>query len=428
VKKIAFAIIVLYTHAVSAQSVGIGTSTPHASARLQISSSTQGILIPAMTATQRNAISNPATGLMVFQSDGTQGFYYYAGSGWVNLTSGHVANNEGTALSRYYGLTYTLAGNGTDDDVDAQGSGASFDHPAGVAVDGAGNVYVADQFNNKIRKITPTGLVSTFAGTGAAGAGNGPRLSATFDHPIDITLDAFGNLYVADRNNNRIRKIAADGMVSTLAGSSEGFADALGELAQFDRPAGIAVDPSGNVYVADESNHRVRKITPAGMVSTVAGSSSFGYVNGPISAARFTGIVDVVLDAAGNIYAVEHQNNVIRKIDLVNGLVSTFAGDLNRESGNQDGVGNAARFSSPHGLAIDLYGNLYVADRGNHRIRKITPAREVSTLSGSGAFGDEDGAGGVATFIQPVRLTTDAFGDVYVADYIGSRIRKIIAH
>lgn len=425
--KIAFAIIILFTHTVTAQSVGIGTSSPHASARLQISSSTQGILIPTMTATQRNAISNPATGLMVFQSDGTPGFYYYAGGGWVNLTSGHTANNEGAAFSRYYGLTYTLAGNGTEADVDAQGSAARFNHPAGLAVDGAGNVYVADQLNNKIRKITSTGLVSTFAGTGAPGAGNGTRLSATFDHPIDIVLDAFGNLYVADRNNNRIRKIAADGMVSTLAGSTEGFADAPGDLAQFDRPTGLAVDAAGNVYVADESNHRIRKITPAGMVSTVAGSSSFGYVDGPISTAIFRGPLDVALDAAGNIYVAEGQNNVIRKIDLVNGQVSTFAGDINAASGDEDGVGTAARFSIPHGLAIDLYGNIYVADRGNHKIRKITPAREVSTLSGSGAFGAEDGAGGVATFIQPVRLATDAFGDVYVADYINARVRKIIA-
>jgi hypothetical protein len=426
INNIAYAIIMSLTFQTSlAQSVGIGTSTPDPSARLQISSSNQGILIPAQTAAQRSAISHPATGLLVFQTDGIPGFYYFTGAGWVNLTTGHSANTQGVALSRHHGLTMTLAGNGTRSSEDGQGTAATFNFPAGVAVDAAGNVYVADQLGNRIRKITTTGLVSTYAGTGIAGSDNGPRGSATFNSPFDVALDVLGNLYVADRANNKIRKISFDGEVTTLAGSDAGFADGPANTAMFNRPSGIDVDAAGNVYVADESNHRIRKITTAtGQVSTLAGTAAFGFANGAGNVARFRGPVDVAVDANGNLYVADVQNNMIRKINLAN-EVSTFAGKLT--GGAEDGVGADASFDFPHGVAVDLYGNIYVADRNNDKIRKITPDGAVSTLSGTGSPGAADGHGVVATFLQPVHLTTDAFGDVYVADYVGARIRKIIA-
>ncbi|MEO5948894.1 MAG: prepilin-type N-terminal cleavage/methylation domain-containing protein [Candidatus Saccharimonas sp.] len=191
----------------------------------------------------------------------------------------------------------------------------SFNAPYGVATDSADNIYVADYGNNRIRKITQAGIDTVLAGTGVSGFANGAGVSAQFNHPQNLDVDSAGNVYVADYGNNRIRKITPAGVVSTLAGSGvAGFADGAGGSAQFNYPGGIAVDSSGIVYVADKSNHRIRKITSAGVVSTLAGSGVAGFADGAGGSAQFYNPSGVAVDSSGNIYVADRFNNRIRKI------------------------------------------------------------------------------------------------------------------
>ncbi len=249
--------------------------------------------------------------------------------------------------------------------------GIFFDSPAGLVFDTSNNLYVADTDNHRIRKITSGGVVSTLADT-----------SAGFNKPHGVAIDASGNIYVADTDNHRIRKITPTGMVSALAGSGPtvgagSFLDhTLGTLARFGKPRGVVIDASGNIYVADTNNHRIRKITPAGMVSTLAGGGSptVGVGAGSFldhttgTSARFNKPHGVAIDASGNIYVADTDNHRIRKITS-GGVVSTLAGT--GHSGFMDGAGTSAQFDSPRGIAVNSSGTIYVTDYNNHRIRKI---------------------------------------------------------
>ncbi len=327
------------------------------------------------------------------------------------------------------GVVSTLAGSaGVSGSVDGTGTAARFNLPQGIATDSAGNVYVADTGNHTIRKITLAGVVSTLVGSaGSTGSIDGTGTAARFNSPRGLAPDSAGNVYVADTDNHTIRKITPAGVVSTLAGSAgvSGSDDGTGTAARFDTPFGLATDAAGNVYVADTNNHTIRKITPAGMVSTLAGSAgASGSVDGTGTAARFNSPRSLTTDAAGNVYVADSNNHTIRKITPV-GVVSTLAGSAG-STGSVDGTGTAARFNFPYGLATDSVGNVYVADTGNHTIRKITPAGVVSTLAGSaGNTGSADGTGTAARFDTPFGLATDAAGNVYVADSNNHTIRKI---
>ena len=317
------------------------------------------------------------------------------------------------------GLVSTLAGS-TEGFRDGDGiTEAQFNYPRGVAVDAEGNLYVADVDNHLIRKITPEGLVNTLAGTGRAGFRNGDSRSAEFNSPSGVAVDAAGNVYVADYYNHLIRKITAAGVVSTLAGSIWGFRDGLGTSAQFNRPIGVAVDAAGNVYVANSDNHLIRKITAAGVVSTLAGSTR-GFRDGLGRSAQFNFPYGVAVDAVGNVYVADMFNHLIRKI-TPDGEVSTLAGST---QGFKDGSGTSAQFNRPSGVALDTEGNVYVADMFNHLIRKITDEGVVSTLAGS-TEGFRDGLGTSSQFRLPYGVAVDAEGNVYVADYFNDRIRKI---
>ncbi len=316
----------------------------------------------------------------------------------------------------------TLAGRGFF--ADGAGSLARFRSPTGVSVDGVGNVYVADQDNHRIRKVTSSGVVSTIAGNGYSGYADGIGSVAQFYSPTGIAVDGEGNVYVADQGNHRIRKITTSGVVSTLAGSGKaGYADGAGINAQFNAPFGIAVDGGGNVFVADQGNHRIRKITPSGLVSTLAGSGSPGYINGTGVAAQFLNPRGIAVDWSGNAYVADCDNHRIRKITSA-GVVSTFAGNGN--PGFADGAGTTAQFKSPYGVIVDWTDNVYIADANNNRIRKIAPSGLVSTLAGSGVPGYDAGTAGMARFNYPLSVAVDGVGNIYVADANNNRIRKIV--
>jgi sugar lactone lactonase YvrE len=314
------------------------------------------------------------------------------------------------------GLVSTLAGlAGNGGSTDGTGSAARFADPWGVAVDSAGNVYVADSGNHTIRKMTPGGVVSTLAG------------QARFSGPHSVAVDTTGNVYVADTYNNTIQKVAPDGEVSTLAGlvGDIGNADGTASDARFNYPTGVAVDSTGNVYVADTLNHTIRKITLGGMVTTPAGlARSFGSADGTGSNARFRSPYGVALDSASSVYIVDSGNHTIRKVTS-GAVVSTLAG-LAGTVGSADGTGTAARFNYPNDVAVDTAGNVYVADSGNHTIRKITTGGVVSTLAGlAGSTGSADGTGSAARFSSPLGVAVDSAGNVFVADSSNFTIRKI---
>jgi len=325
------------------------------------------------------------------------------------------------------GVVTTLAGSTTcGSPIDDTGAAARFDRPNGVAVDSAGNVYVADTYNCVIRKITPDGVVATLAGSTTCGPiVNGTGTAAQFDSPAGVAVDGAGNIYVADTGNNAIRKITPAGVVKTLAGGSFGHANGTGSAAQFFAPSGVAVDGMGNIYVADTDNLTIRKITPGGVVTTPVGlAGNAGSADGTGSAARFNYPQGVAADNAGNIYVADTNNNNIRKITSGN-VVSTLAG-MGSTSGSTDGTGSAARFNDPIGVAMDNAGNFYIADTENDTIRKITAAGVVSTLAGlAGQPGNINGTGSAARFNSPWAVAVDQAGNVYVADTGNLIIRKI---
>jgi gliding motility-associated-like protein len=414
------------------------------------------------------------------------------------------------------GTITIIAGSTTPGFADGTGLGARFNTPAGIAVDAAGNLYVADEFNNLIRKITPANVVSTFAGSGTAGETDGTGTAATFSRPVGIAIDPNGNVYVADYGGNKIRKIAPSGVVTTIAGSgAKGTADGTGAQASFFEPEGIAIDKSGSLYIADTGNGLVRRINPAGQVVTVAGD-----VPGATDPNRnFHQPLGIALDASNNAYVSQFGGNIVSLIQLAGytidkpvpaglvfdpktgiisgtptaispsnnytitaynaggsgsfvvniavipappvliaapaisyqtppvyivnktitslipqnnggavpatifGQVTTFAGSGSQGAAN--GIKTAASFKLPHDVAVDRLGNIYVADVGNYKIRAITPAGNVTTLAGNGTTGDADGNGVSASFSGPAGVTADQAGNLYVADLKNNQIRKI---
>ncbi|MDO7851257.1 NHL repeat-containing protein [Hymenobacter convexus] len=310
--------------------------------------------------------------------------------------------------------------------TDAVGPDARFAWPMGLAVAPDGTLYVVDEENMTVRKITATGAVTTLAGTaGSKGSADSAGPAARFYHPVGLALDAGGMLYVTDADNHTIRKVSPAGEVTTLAGAPgrKGSADGSGATAQFNLPHGMAVDASGTVYVADTENHTIRKITPAGAVSTLAGAARHkGSVDGQGANARFYHPAAVAVDGAGNVYVADNGNHTIRKIGA-DGTVTTLAGHAKRHGG-ADGPGASARFFFPTGLAVDAIGNVYVADYLNANIRKISPTGEMSTLAGAVLQGGHlDGPGPDARFQGPSGIAVDANGTLYVTD--GPTVRVI---
>lgn len=320
------------------------------------------------------------------------------------------------------GNVTTVAGSGNGGFQDGPGSSAQFKFPIGITVDGIGNLFVCDQHNNRIRKIDANGIVSTFAGNGSFNFQNGQGTNSAFRSPIGIDADANGNLYIADKDNAQIRKIDPNGNVTTYAGGAgSGYQDGPAAIARFSHPNRVGVAPNGDVYVADASNYRIRKIDLSGNVTTVMGNGSFGFQDGPALSAQLRNAGDFAFDGAGNVYFTDSGNHRIRKIDN-NGIVTTVAGTGN--AGFQDGGATTASFNYPSGLVMDNVGNLIVGGEGSHRIRIIDVNGNVTTLSGT-SQGYGDGVAALAQFNGPLAIELDGNGDIVVADFANHRIRKV---
>jgi Secretion system C-terminal sorting domain/Putative Ig domain/NHL repeat len=336
------------------------------------------------------------------------------------ITPLQPANSGGTVSNEV--VVSTFAGSGSQGLANGNGAAASFRFPTYVALDGLGNVMVVDRSNHMIRKIDSDGDVTTFAGTGAVGMDNGNVATATFKFPDAAVTDSDGNIFITDQSNHSIRKITPEGIVSTFAGTgSIGSNDGDGATASFYYPAGITVDSDNNLYIADFGNHKVRKITPDGMVSTFAGTGVAGSNNGSAELATFNGLTGVTMDSQNHLFVADYYNNRIRKIDAL-GNVSTFAGT--GIAGSNDGVPTEATFNHPASISIDSNDNLFLTDENNNKIRKITPDGITSTYAGNGIVGSDEGLALTASFNHPTGLVVDGTV-VYVSDYQNHKIRKI---
>ncbi|MBN8460988.1 MAG: choice-of-anchor D domain-containing protein [Verrucomicrobia bacterium] len=321
----------------------------------------------------------------------------------------------------------TLAGNAESAGSTANGHNARFGFPSAIAVDVSGNLYVADEFNQTVRKVSAHGIVTTIAGCpGESGSADGMGDAGRFSSPAGIAVDSGGDLFIADRGNQTIRKINSMGMVSTLSGipGVAGSADGTVSHATFNNPTGIAVDKVGNLYVVDQGNQTIRMITAAGMVTTLAGSpGQVGTADGTGADARFGHPKGIALDSSGDLYVTDGENTIRRVTPL--GVVTTVAGRP-EEAGSSDGFYGDSRFRYPSGIAVDSGGNVYIADTGNHTLRRMTPSGEVTTLAGAPEqTGSTDGPGRISRFNFPVGVAVDVDGNAFVADQVNCTIRKI---
>ncbi|WP_168735686.1 cadherin-like beta sandwich domain-containing protein [Cohnella fermenti] len=351
----------------------------------------------------------------------------------TSLVAGMLPLGEDHAAAGTGGVITTIAGGEYGDWGDGGAAvDAELSNPSAIAIDGSGNIYIADTDNNKIRKITG-GTITTFAGTGDYGfAGEGLQaINAELRSPTGVAVDAAGNVYVADKYNNRVRKIATDGVITTIAGT--GSSDYSGDngdatAAELSSPSGVAVDSVGNVYIADTSNHRIRKVDTAGKITTVAGTDDSGYSGDgvPADETRLYYPNAVAIDAAGNLYIADTYNNRIRKVDT-DGIITTVAGSSSTDGYSGDGdMAVDAQLNEPEGVWVDGSGNLYIADTDNNRIRKVIPNGIITTIAGTGGSGysGDGGAGTLAELDGPTGLAMDSAGNLYIADKFNYAVRK----
>jgi len=333
------------------------------------------------------------------------------------------------------GVISTLAGNGTAGYSGDGGAATSAELWAedGVGVDSAGNVYIADTYNARIRKVTAGGSISTLAGNGTWGytGDNGPATSAELNYPIAVAIDQSGNVYIADSGNNVVRKISTAGGISTVAGNgTAGYSGDGGAAtsAKLNSPESVAVDSSGNLYIADTNNQRIRKVTAAGGISTIAGTGTAGYAGdgGNATSAELNGPRGIALDAANIIYIADTANYRVRKVTTA-GVISTAAGTgVNGFSGD-GGQATSAQLASVNAIAVDTSSNIYINDGSNYRVRKVTTAGIISTVAGNGVAGYL-GDGGPAIYAETTTaygIAVDSSGTLYVADTGNSVIRKV---
>ena len=312
---------------------------------------------------------------------------------------------------------------------------AEIHYPAGVTIDINGNMYIVDHENHRIRKVTPSGIITSIAGNGIAGYGGdgGPATDASLNYPTGLVLDTIGNIYIADRDNQRIRMINTSGVMTTFAGNGTGGYSGDGGIAtaaEIYRPDGIAIDSSGNIYIADSYTNRVRKITAAGIISKHAGNGVSGNSGdgGAATDASFEIVSGVATDRFGNVYLTDGTANVVRKIST-SGIIKTIAGTGIGGFSGDGGAATAAQLNQVRGCAVNALGEVFIADRANYCVRKIDTSGIISTVAGVGGNAGDSGDGGSATSAHlnaPNGLTLDMYGNVYISDGdINNRIRKI---
>ena len=331
----------------------------------------------------------------------------------------------------------TVAGNGTATFAGDSGlaTNASLNGPSGVAVDGSGNIYIADTTNNRIRKVTIAGIITTVAGSANIPLGDGGlATSASLSGPRGVAVDSSGNIYIADTGNNRIRKFTVGGNISTVAGSANiPLGDGgLATSASLNGPRSVAFDSSGNIYIADAGNNRIRKVTAStGIITTVAGNgtATFAGDGAAATSASLSSPSGVAFDSSGNIYIADANNNRIRKVTVSTGFISTVTGGASTGSTGDGGLATSALINHPIGIAVDISGNIYFATAGDSRIRKVTVSSGfISTVAGNGAGFTPPGDGAAATSAKvsnPWGIALDSSGNIYIADNANSRIRKV---
>jgi sugar lactone lactonase YvrE len=306
---------------------------------------------------------------------------------------------------------------------------AQFYAPGSVALDPRGNLYIADTWNHRIRKVAPDGIITTVVGNGPTDWGGGKDANAQLYIPKRVAIDNHGNIYISDAGRNRIRKVTPAGLITTIAGNgTSGFSgDGSPAIsAQFNDPDGIALDSSDNLYIADSNNNRIRKVTPAGIITTIAGNGAKGSSGdgGPAALAQLYWPQGVTVDSSGNLFVADMQNHRIRKV-TPDGIITTIAGNGKPGFGGDSGQATSAQLNTPRSISMDNAGNLYIADTANYRIRKITPAGIITTIAGNGQ-GGFSGDGGSAVSAQlggPWDMVVDSSGNLYIADT--NRIRKV---
>lgn len=348
----------------------------------------------------------------------------------ANTSTLPLANVQGGEAGTYHVVVSSAAGSLASRSVSVAVNPAFFPHPSGVAVTVGGVLFVADASLHTVQRVSTAARVGLLAGgSGMTGAADGIGSAARFNQPGGLAVDAAGTVFVSDTANALIRKIAADGTVTTLAGSSSlrGNTDGTGAAATFGAPSGLALDAAGNLFVADASNHTIRKVTPAGVVTTFVGAAGLsGTADGTGTQARFNTPTGVALDAAGNLYVADSLNGTVRRI-TPGGAVTTHAG-VPGVAGATDGAATVALFNRPLAVAADSAGNIFVADTGNSTIRKIAVSGAVKTWAGlPGIGGLRDGAGATALFNQPSALVRQVDGTLWVADPGNAALRRIDA-
>ena len=307
---------------------------------------------------------------------------------------------------------------------------AQLANPRSVSVDAAGNIFIADLFNHRIRKVDPAGTITTVAGTGTAGfsGDGGPATAAQLNGPRGLFVDAAGNIFIADQSNQRIRKVDTGGTITTVAGT--GTAGFFGDggpatAAQLSYPVFVFVDAASNIFIADTNNDRIRKVDTGGTITTVAGTSyGFSGDGGPATSAQLKRPASVFVDATGNIFIADQLNNRIRKVNTGGIITTVVGGGVVLGDG---GPATAAQLLNPAGVFIDAVGNIFIADHSNHRIRKVDTGGTITTVAGMGTAGF-NGDGGPATAAQlnnPVGVFVDAAGDLFIGDQTNHRVRKV---
>src|ERR1035437_9880379 len=307
--------------------------------------------------------------------------------------------------------------------------------PIATAVDSLGRLSICDTGNRRIRRVGVDGTISTILGSGEAVEPNdgAPSTAASLFSPVDMTFDGLGNLYIADQGDQRVRRIAPDGTIITVAGNGTveyGGDGGSATAASLAYPSGVAVDSARNLYIADRNSHRIRRVTPSGVLTTIAGTGQAGHSGdgGNAAAALLQFPSSLVFDSAQNLYISDSGNNCVRRI-TPDGIITTVAGNTAAGFSGDGGPGTSASLYLPGGLAVDAIGNLYIADAGNNRIRRLSPAGVISTVAGRvGGLGDFSGDGGPATnagLRGPSAVAIDASGNLYIADQQNTRIRRV---